>query len=340
MIESVTFLNQVLESFKIHAECVGANHHRHFAYYNLKLQPGCKVNKITQFSKEIALALHSASVPIIKLIPAEGIVRLQVTFGHSEILLLKDLFTKSITPKGTLPFCLGETDEGEVFWTDMAQNPHMLVAGTTGSGKSVLLHNLIANASRAKNVEVFLIDTKKVEFGIYDNPKCTKLIVNVAKDYTAATNIVEHLCNMMEARYAYMDKIGVSNIDACGNLLDKILVIIDEVADLILIDKSEKFQTALIKLAAKSRAAGIYIVLATQRPSVDIITGAIKANFPARLACKVSSRTDSQVILDIPGAENLSSKGEALFKNPYHDLVRLQIGYISNQDTYSLICNM
>jgi S-DNA-T family DNA segregation ATPase FtsK/SpoIIIE len=333
MIDTIISFNKILQAFKIQAECVKINHHRHFAYYDVKLEPGVKVNVLTQYSKEIALALHSTTIPIIKLIPVEGIVRLQVTFGHPEILLLQDLFSKGNVPAGTLPFCLGETDEGNIFWTDMAKNPHMLIAGTTGSGKSVLLHNLIANASKAKNVKVFLVDTKKVEFGIYDNPKCKKLISNVAKDYISATNTIEYLCDMMEARYSYMSSIGVSNIEACTHMLDKILVIIDEVADLIMMDKSEKFQNALIKLAAKSRAAGIYIVLATQRPSVDIITGAIKANFPARLACKVSSRVDSQVILDEQGAESLFGKGEALFKNPYHDLTRLQIAYVNPLDT-------
>jgi S-DNA-T family DNA segregation ATPase FtsK/SpoIIIE len=332
MIETVDSLNRVLNSFKIKAECVGLNQHRHFAHYDLKLSPGCKVNKLTQHAKEIALALKCKNVPIIKLIPEEGIVRLQVTYGVSDTLLLETLLARGEAPPGTLQFCLGETDEGETFWVDMATNPHMLVAGTTGSGKSIFLHNLIANARNTLNTRLFLIDTKKVEFGAYDSPKYTGLIVNVAKDYTDACSLLEHLCSVMEARYAYLDSLGLTNITECPFLMDKIMVIIDEVADLILLDRNEKFQTALVKLAAKSRAAGIYIVLATQRPSVDIITGAIKANFPARMAFKVSSRTDSQIILDTPGAENLSGKGEAIFKNPNYDLVRLQVGYVTSAD--------
>lgn len=335
MIETVSSLNRVLDSFKINAECIDLNKHRHFAHYDLKLNPGCKVNKLIQYAKEIALALKCKNVPIIKLIPEKGIVRLQVTYGVSETLPLETLLSRSEAPVGTLPFCLGETDEGETFWVDIANNPHMLVAGTTGSGKSVFLHNLIANANHTLNTKLYLIDTKKVEFGVYDNAKYNGLIVNVAKDYIDACSILEHLCSVMEARYSYLDSLGFTSIAQCQFLMDKIIVIIDEVADLILSDKTEKFQTSLVKLAAKSRAAGIYIVLATQRPSVDIITGAIKSNFPARMAFKVSSRADSQIILDTPGAENLSGKGEAIFKNSNYDLVRLQVGYVTSADVIS-----
>lgn len=329
-------LNQILESFKIKAVCVGTKEYKHFSFYDLELQPGTKISKISQYSKEIALAMKAKNVPIIKVIPERGIIRLQLVHKQAETLYFDELYQQSTIKKGFLPFLFGETDEGEHLWVDMSKNPHLLVAGATGSGKSIFLHNMIANAIKYDDVKLYLIDTKKVEFGPYEHSNFSGIIAGLAKDYISATNMLEHLLEIMEMRFSYLDSLGLSNIEQVS-LMNKIVVIIDEVADLMLLDKSGQFQSALIKLAAKSRAAGIYIILATQRPSVDVITGLIKANFPARLACKVSSRVDSQVILDFQGAENMIGQGDAIFKSPTYDSVRLQIAYVNPQDTLNTL---
>lgn len=328
-----TTLNQVLQAFKIKANCVSANQHRHFSFYDLELEPGTKISKINQYSKEIALALKSKSVPIVKMMPELGIVRLQLVHKQAELLSFNELYDNSAKEDSFLPFLFGETDEGRNLWIDMSKNPHLLVAGATGSGKSVFLHNMIANAAKHESVKLYLVDTKKVEFGPYERPEFSELITNIAKDYTSAVNMLSHLLDIMEMRYSYLDSIGCNNIEQIPTLLKKIVVIIDEVADLMLVDRGGQFQSSLVKLAAKSRAAGIYIILATQRPSVDVLTGLIKANFPARLACKVSSRTDSQIILDYQGAEHLTGRGDAIFKSPSYDSVRLQIAHVTPQET-------
>lgn len=328
---SINTLNDVLKSFKIDAICVDFKQHRHFSFYDLQLRPGCRISKINLLSKELALALKTRTIPMIKPISEQGIVRLQLTHKSAELLTFDELCANATPGKGILPFLLGETDEGQQLWMDMSQNPHLLVAGATGSGKTVLLHNIIANAARRKDTKLFLIDTKKVEFTPYENS--IELVDGVATDYISAVSILEHLYEVMESRFNYLNEIGCSSIEQDPDMMDKILVIIDEAADLMLMDKTGQFESYLVRLAAKSRAAGIYIVLATQRPSVDVLTGLIKANFPARLACKVSSRIDSQIIIDRPGAEHLLGKGDALFKSPTNDDVRLQIAYVKPSET-------
>lgn len=333
---TIESFNQILKSFKIKATCVAINQHRHFSFYDLELAPGTRVNKLHQFSNELALALRAKSSPIIKIMAEQGIVRLQLAHKKADLLKLFEMYNAS-EAKGFLPFLLGETNEGKKLWVDMSQNPHLLVAGSTGSGKSVFLHNLIANAAKHRDVKLYLVDTKKVEFSPYDKAEFSGLVSSVAKDYASACNLMDHLMNLMEMRYSYLDSIGASNINQIPLSMDKIVVIIDEMADLMLADRSGQFENSLVKLAAKSRAAGIYIVAATQRPSVDVITGLIKANFPARLACKVSSRVDSQIILDYPGAENLMGQGDAIFKSPTCDSIRLQVAYVSAKETAKML---
>lgn len=326
MVDQIQYLNMVLQGCKISATCINAFKHRHFAFYDLVLQPGCRISKIRHFLGEIALAMRASSQPIIKTISSKGIVRLQLTHAAPEMINLVELYAKNPRPATFLPFLLGETDEGQPLWVDMSKNPHLLVAGTTGSGKSIFLHNIIFNALKTENLDLYLVDTKLVEFAPYVNHSKVK---NVAQSYTDAIAVLENLCEIMEDRYALLKRFKISSVEDNPKLFKKILFVIDEAADLMLADKSRMFEKLLIKLAAKSRAAGIYIVLATQRPSVDVITGLIKANFPARMACKVASRTDSQVIMDMPGAENLCGRGDALFKSANVDIARLQIAFTS-----------
>jgi S-DNA-T family DNA segregation ATPase FtsK/SpoIIIE len=332
MNDFVNLLNSTFKSFNIKAECVDSFSHRHFIFFDVKLAPGTKVSRILSFSNELALAMRIKSSFIIKPIPELGIVRLQSTFKNADKLLFSDLY-KSPPNKSYLPFMFGETDEGQPLWVDMSKNPHLLIAGATGSGKSVLLHTLIANAAKRRDTNLYLIDTKKVEFNIYRNKNMRRLIINQANDYNSALDLLHYCYDEMEQRYEYMADNGISSSEQEPNLT-KNLIIIDEASDLILFDKKNKqFENILVRLAQKARAAGTFIALATQRPSVDVITGLIKANFPARLSCKVSSRFDSKVVLDQQGAENLNGKGDALFYSPNSKQVRLQIAYVDPIET-------
>lgn len=327
-------LNDALAGLKLDARCIDAKQNGHFSFYDVQLGPGCRVSKLQSFSSEIALKLRARTTPIIRPIPSEGIVRLQVVNGDPEIVMFDDLYNSTKPCDGLLPFMLGKTDQGEILWTDMAQNPHMLVAGSTGSGKSVFLHALVANAARLPDVRLWLVDPKGVEFMHYGDSRLSDLVVTMVQDYHSTIRMLDELVDEMESRYASLRARGLSGVEQAPDLFSKIIVIIDEVSDLMLIDgKTKRFQNLVIKLAQKCRAAGIYLVLATQRPSVGFVSGDIKANFGARLACKVSSMVDSRVTLDHPGAEHLMGRGDAILKNYANQSTRLQVAYTTPQAT-------
>ena len=337
VMDMVKTLNQAFIGLKLDAVCLSAEQHRHFAFYDVQLGNKCRVNKLRNLSNEIALRLKAKSAPIVKSIPEKGIVRLQVVNGDPTLLPFEELYEAAENrPSGILPFLLGETDEGKLLWTDMALNPHQLAAGGTGSGKSTFLHTLIANAAKRQDVKLYLVDSKGVEFSEYSSDDMSDLVWGITNTYASTIHLLEHLVEVMESRYKALVQFGFRSIEQAPNIFDKILVIIDEVSDLMLMDDRRKiFETLIIKLAQKSRAAGIYLVLATQRPSADILTGLIKANFQARLACRVSSRVDSQVILDTPGAELLLGRGDAILRNYMHDNVRFQVAFADPQETVS-----
>lgn len=323
----INSINNIFESFKIKATCTAAQQHRHFVYYDVRLDPGTRISRIQRYANELAIAMRANSSIIIKPIPSQGIVRLQTTLRKSDLLNFEDLYQTHKAPKEQLlPFLLGETDEGNPLWMDMSKNPHLLVAGSTGSGKSVFLHTLIANAAKQTGIRLYLVDTKRVEFNIYAN-SLNHVVANVDNNYHDAMKTLSFLNEMMEARYEYMSKAGIQSIEDRPNLFTKIILIIDEAADLMLYEKGRAFENLVAKLAQKARAAGIYMVFATQRPSVDVFTGVIKANFPARLACKVTSKVDSKVILDRQGAENLIGRGDAILNNSNFDMTRMQVAY-------------
>ena len=324
-------LDQLLSKFKIGASCIGAYQHRHFSYYDLVLDPGTRISKINRYAKELALAMKAHSSFIVTDIPEQGVVRLRTTNSSPSKIRFFRYYCQHAdnAPSVTLPFLLGETDEGKPLWVDMASNPHLLVAGATNSGKSVFLHTLIANAVCRGDVKLTLIDTKLVEFSSYYHPIMDPYVEATARTYEEAILAIEDVYNMMESRYRFMDQLGIQNANQRSDVFDKQLVIIDEASDLMMFDKKTKrFETLLIKLAQKARAAGIYLVLATQRPSADVLTSLIKSNFPARVACRVANKTDSRVILDEHGAENLAGKGDAILKLPSGETYRAQMAYI------------
>lgn len=331
----VQAINNLFDGFKIKATCIGTKQHRHFVYYDVELDPGTRISRISRYRDELAIAMKAKTSLIVKPIPEKGIVRLQTTHAIADKLMFSDLIQRTTPPKDhILPFLFGETDEGDPLWVDMAKNPHLLVAGATGSGKSVFLRLLIANAAKRKDTRLFLIDTKRVEFNIYRDSAFSGLVKKVDNDFESAMVTLEYLNNVMMERYKYMASIGVQSMEE-SPIFDKFILIIDEAADLMLYDRTKSFEKQIAKLAQLARAAGIYMVFATQRPDVSVVTGLIKANFPARLACRVTSKIDSKVVLDRMGAEALAGRGDALFTSPVDDFKRLQVAYVEPEETLS-----
>lgn len=324
-------LNDILSGLSIKATCIDAVRRRHIGFYDVKLSPGERVRSIESKATEIALHLKSKTNPVIKLIREEGVVRVQAVFSNPETIPFDSLYANTTVrngvPKGFLPFLVGETHEGDPLWVDMAEHPHTLVAGETGSGKSVFLHLLIANAAQRKDTKLYLIDPKRVEFSNYSK---SKLITHISHEYSDTIATLKNLVSIMEQRYSLMAQMRMKSIKDAPSMFEKIVVIIDEAADLVMQqDKKEKeFESLVVRLAQKSRAAGIYLVLATQRPSVDVITGLIKANFPARIAFKVASKSNSRVIMDANGAETLLGKGDGIIKSANRDYIRFQGAFV------------
>lgn len=311
--------NQILNSFNIKANCLSARQVDNYIFFDLKLHPNAKVKDIQKHSDEIALALQTPCKPSIKVLHEKGVVRLEFVIPRDKPLKLFDYFTNSGVPVGGLICLLGQSVDGKKVWMDLANNPHMIVAGTTGSGKSTLLHNIIANMLNYNNCIMYLIDPKNIEFHEYD--KKIKHNVNVHYTYEEAIFVLDSLLDTMNERYNLM-RAGKQVSD-----FPYLLLIIDEFADLIMQDKEDQFYNKLCRLAQKCRAARISIVLSTQRPSVNIINGTIKANFPARIACRVASHVDSKVIIDTSGAENLLGKGDSLLRDNFRHMDRFQIAY-------------
>lgn len=320
--EPVQQFNSILKSFKIKAECVSHHKSDNYTYFDLRLMPNGKVKDIARYSDEISLALKTPCKPSIKILHEQGVIRLEFASPRKDSLNLFDYFTNQDLPNGDIRCLLGQTVDGRQMWMDLAANPHMIVSGTTGSGKSVLLHNIIANLLNYNDVELTVVDPKRVEFSEYHDRISS---INVLYTYDEVVELLRSLIDIMEHRYELMR----NGKPASG--LKPIVVIIDEFSDLIIQDKANIFYETLCRLAQKCRAARIHLILATQRPSVDIINGTIKANFPARIACRVSSHVDSKVILDAPGAENLLGKGDALVRDASRFMERFQIAYTTAQ---------
>lgn len=328
--ELIQDFNQILQSFKIKASCVDHKQVDNYFYYDLKLNPNARVKDIQKYSDEISLALKTPCKPSVKVLHNEGVVRLEFIQPRNTSLKLFDLFSNRGIPKGEINCLLGKSVNGTKLWMDLAQNPHLLVAGTTGSGKSTLLHNIIANLLNYNDVNITLIDPKNIEFVAYDGLFDS---INVLYTYDDTVARINSFIEIMEYRYSLM------RAGQPASTFQSMVVIIDEFADLIMQDKAGAFYLGLCRLAQKCRAAKIHIILATQRPSADIINGSIKANFPARIACRVASHVDSKVILDATGAENLLGKGDSLVRDNLRFMERFQIAYTDAAEVCSIFGN-
>ncbi len=315
-------LLETLGHFGVEAKIVGTVTGPHVSRYELKLAPGTKVSKITQLKDDLAYALASTDIRILAPIPGKQAVGVEVPNQRRRLVRLGDIYGGR--PQGGSPLVawLGKDISGSAVWTDLQKMPHALIAGTTGSGKSgsvnAILSSILLHAS-PNEVRLVLVDPKRVELNHYE--KIPHLLTPVVTSPRLAANVLNNLIAEMESRYQIMEQARTRNLGELNQVRERegeaplpyILCVIDELADLMMVSPAE-VEDAIIRLAQKARAVGIHLLLATQRPSTDIITGTIKVNIPSRIAFAVSSQVDSRVILDQGGAETLLGQGDMLFR--------------------------
>jgi S-DNA-T family DNA segregation ATPase FtsK/SpoIIIE len=328
-------LEETLSDFGIEAKVVHIERGPVITVYELEPAPGVKIQRIANLSDDIALTMKAMSVRIVTPIPGKSRVGVEVPNSTTALVYLKELLgaQEFQTTSSKLTLALGKDVSGQVVIADLAEMPHILIAGTTGSGKTVCVNSLIASIlfnATPDEVKFLMVDPKMVELAAFNG--LPHLLCPVLTDPKKVSGALSWAVNEMEERYKLFAKLGVRNISIYNERAKKleeeqkdkevsraalpyIVIIIDELADLMLV-ASRNIEEAITRLAQLSRAVGIHIVLATQRPSVDVVTGVIKANFPARLSFKVASKVDSRTVLDMNGADKLLGRGDMLFLKP------------------------
>ncbi|HEU4449601.1 MAG TPA: DNA translocase FtsK [Gaiellaceae bacterium] len=334
-------LLQALANFGIDATLVGQVVGPRVTRYELQLAPGTKVGKVAALKDDLAYALATTEIRILAPIPGKQAVGVEVPNLAPNIVTLGDIFDELPSSSSPLSVWLGKDISGASVHADLARMPHVLIAGTTGSGKSGCINTMLCSIllrATPDDVRMILVDPKRVELGLYES--IPHLLTPVVSSPKTASAVLTNVLTEMERRYERMSLARARNLPELNRALRKrgeqplpyLLVVIDELADLMMVSPQE-VEDAVIRLAQKSRAVGIHLVLATQRPSVDVITGMIKANVPSRIAFAVSSQTDSRVILDTSGAESLLGQGDMLFKPlGTSRLQRVQGAYVSEEE--------
>jgi len=334
-------LERTLNEFGIDAHVTGIIRGPVITRYELQPAPGVKLNRIVNLSNNIALNLSANGVRIEAPIPGRAAVGIEIPNDEREVVTLGDII-QNAERQGELPLILGKDISGETVVSDLTLMPHLLIAGATGSGKSVCVNSLIVSLLFRKSpeeVRFLMIDPKMVELKIYNG--IAHLLTEVVTDPRDAAKALRWVIYEMENRYKLLDENYVRNITGynkkASNKLPYIIVIVDEFANLMSISQKE-VEDAVVRLAAMSRAVGIHLIMATQRPSVDVITGLIKANFPYRIAFQVASKTDSRTILDSIGAEKLLGRGDMLFAPAGSmNIQRIQGAFISEGEVINIV---
>jgi len=327
--EAISSLSSLFNNLKINAKVRSCRREHSFLIFDVILGPTGTYKKIEKYSTEIALSLKSFAMPLIYPVTHEGIVRIEILESGMEDVYFNEVVFEGISEirKCNLPLAIGKKINNSSLVIDLTEMPHLLIAGTTGSGKSVLLHTIINNLLISKKkFRLALIDPKRVEFMYYE--KISRMYAPVAKDLDASMKLLDDLIQDMEERFKILEKNHCRNISEYKGNMDYVIVVIDELADLMMAS-NKAAQDRICRLAQKSRACGIHLVVATQRPSVDVVTGLIKANFPIRISCQVSSATDSRVVLDKNGAEKLTGKGDAIIDGGKFKFERFKVSFIS-----------
>src|SRR4051812_20314960 len=330
-----------LASFGVEARVIGQISGPRVTRYELQLASGTKVAKVAQLKDDLAYALATTEIRILAPIPGKQAVGVEVPNLSPNIVTLGDIYADLPDSASPLSVWLGKDISGSAVWTDLARMPHILIAGTTGSGKSGCINTILTSIllrQTPDDVRLILIDPKRVELNYYES--IPHLLTPVVSSPKEAAAVLANVVAEMERRYERLSAVRARSLSEANRAfrsrgeptLPYLLVVIDELADLMMISPQE-VEDAVIRLAQKSRAVGIHLVLATQRPSVDVITGMIKANVPSRIAFAVSSQTDSRVILDQAGAESLLGQGDMLFKPlGTSRLQRVQGAYVSEEE--------
>lgn len=345
--ENIAKLEQTFESFGVKATVVKANLGPSVTKYEIQPAIGVKVSKIVSLSDDIALALAARDVRIEAPIPGKSLIGIEVPNTQVSPVSFWEIIDAALDSPNVLEVPLGRDISGTVCLADLSKMPHLLIAGATGSGKSVGMNVIIVSLlmkAKPEEVKFLMIDPKKVELTMYDD--IPHLLAPVVTNPRKAAQALNKVVQEMERRYELFATTGVRNIDGYNEQVDnyneengtgyerlpKIVVFVDELADLMMVASNE-VENAIIRLAQMARAAGIHMIIATQRPSVDVITGIIKANVPSRLAFAVSSGIDSRTILDSNGAEKLLGRGDMLFQPMGKNKpVRVQGAYISDSE--------
>ncbi|MGH7465041.1 MAG: DNA translocase FtsK, partial [Longimicrobiales bacterium] len=361
-------LIDTLRTFKVESQIAGRTVGPVVTQFEVVPAPGVKVNRIAALDADLALALRAPSIRIVAPIPGKGAVGVEVPNPEAEVVYLRRILESATfqRARGALPLALGKDLNGRPYVADLAKMPHLLIAGATGSGKSICINTLITSLvykHSPKTLRLLMVDPKMVELSIYgDLPHLRHPVVTDPQD---AATVLKWAVLEMERRYALLSENGARSLAEFNKRAEDgaalrrpvpvgadddperwtytdgplpfIVLVVDELADLMMSVQAE-IEKPLAQLAQKSRAIGIHLVVATQRPSVNVITGLIKANFPCRIAFRVSSKVDSRTIIDQNGADALLGNGDMLFQPPgTSDPVRIQGAYISTEDTEQMM---
>lgn len=350
VMEKGRIIENTMRNFGIESKVVAINRGPVITSYELKPAPGIKLSRIVGLSDNIAMALASSDLRIEAPIPGKTVVGIEVPNNEKDAVGLKELIDSNEfkTIKSDLPLALGKDVEGNILISGMEDMPHLLIAGATGSGKSVCINSIITSViykSSPKDVKLMLIDPKVVELSVYNG--IPHLLIDVVTNPKKAAFALNWAVDEMEKRYLAFAENHVRDLKGYNKKmveegredekLPKILIIVDELADLMMV-ASKEIEEYIARLAQKARAAGMHLILATQRPSVDVITGTIKANIPSRIAFAVASSVDSRTILDMGGAEKLLGKGDMLFyPSKYPKPKRIQGALISDGEVERVV---
>ncbi|MDA3941731.1 MAG: DNA translocase FtsK, partial [Spirochaetia bacterium] len=346
-------LRETLEEFKIKAEVTGIKKGPVITMFEILPAPGVKLSKIANLADNIAMRLAASRVRIVAPIPGKHAVGIEIPNKERAIVSFKEMLQddKFKDPKNEIPIAIGKDITGNTQIIDLVKTPHLLIAGATGSGKSVCVNALICSILYKRNpdqVRLLLIDPKIVELKLYNG--IPHLLTPVITEPKRAFQALQYCIYIMEQRYALLDGMGVRDIRSYNKKIVRnriatkklpyIVVIVDEFADLIATSGKE-LESILARLAAMARAVGIHLVLATQRPSIDVITGLIKANIPSRIAFMVSNKIDSRIILDTAGADKLLGQGDMLFSSAWDpSLTRVQGAFLSDVEVESVTAHV
>ena len=337
-----------LKVFKIDGDVVRIYSGPVVTTFEFRPAPNVKVSRIQNLSDDLAMALSARSIRIQAPIPEKDVVGIEVPNSQKEMIYLREILESEVfkSSSSLLVLGLGKDIVGNPFVTDLQKLPHLLIAGTTGSGKSVGLNAMILSLlyrNSPDNLRLIMVDPKKVEFSLYE--EIPHLLTPIITDAKKAIIALNNVAREMERRYEMMKAIKTKTIDGYnakarsegGEILPFIVIIIDELADLMMTGGKEA-ESSIIRIAQMGRAAGLHLIVATQRPSVDVVTGLIKTNLPAKIAYKVGSRMDSRVILDAEGAQNLLGQGDMLFSlGGGGGVLRLHAPWASEDEIESIV---